>query len=146
MDNTTIEPDVYDKLEAILLKQDVPHWDWLRCKGTTPNVYQAIINAMHLASLQTPSNEKYWRERCELSELMYLKLNMGESHREIYEQWQRLKSTPIPIQTPCVELEKEVERLKGLIEKMYLKNYGHQWEDGSLTKESLQQFKTENNL
>jgi hypothetical protein len=26
---------------------------------------------------------------------------------------EELKSTPIPIQTPCVELEKEVERLKG---------------------------------
>jgi len=26
---------------------------------------------------------------------------------------------PIPIQTPCVELEKEVERLKGLIWEMY---------------------------
>ena len=29
------------------------------------------------------------------------------------------ESTPIPIQTPCVELEKEVERLKGLIFEMH---------------------------
>ena len=30
-----------------------------------------------------------------------------------------LKSTPIPIQTPCVELEKEVERLKGLLREFH---------------------------
>jgi hypothetical protein len=55
------------------------------------------------------------------------------------------QSTPIPILTPCVELEKEVERLKGLIEKMYIDHWRHRPSNKPLS-ETLLQFKTENNL
>jgi hypothetical protein len=72
-----------------------------------------------LASL-TPSNEKYWRERCEAAEGVIERFVVSPLHpdtsdngKKIFAEWQELKSTPIPIQTPCVELEKEVERLKG---------------------------------
>jgi len=55
------------------------------------------------------------------------------------------ESTPIPIQTPCVELEKEVERLKGLINDLLETGYSgleHEHEK----KEFIDKFKTENNL
>ena len=73
------------------------------------------------ASLQTPT-EKYWRGRCEAAEEVMETIppdvnwgNLGaiKDHEETYLKWSKLKSTPIPILTPCVELEKEVERLKG---------------------------------
>src|SRR6188768_2587945 len=80
------------------------------------------------ASLQTPSNENYWRERCEAAEkvIEFRELPHEEFYRrnefpnQVYRKWQELKSTPIPILTPCVELEKEVERLKGLIENLFI--------------------------
>jgi predicted RNase H-like nuclease (RuvC/YqgF family) len=82
-----------------------------------------------LASL-TPSNEKYWRERCEAAEGVIERFVVSPLHpdtsdngKKIFAEWQELKSTPIPIQTPCVELEKEVERLKGLIEMNWKEEY-----------------------
>ncbi len=32
--------------EEILLSKKVKYWDWLRMKGTTPSVYNAILEAM----------------------------------------------------------------------------------------------------
>lgn len=34
---------------------------------------------------------EYWNARCELSELMYSRLNMNEYHGEEYEKWEALK-------------------------------------------------------
>jgi len=56
---------------------------------------------------------------------------------EVYE-WLD-ESTPIPILTPCVELEKEVERLKGLIEKLHSEIAG-------ISPVLWLQFKKQNNL
>jgi hypothetical protein len=60
-----------------------------------------------LASL-TPSNEKYWRERCEAAEGVIERFVVSPLHpdtsdngKKIFAEWQELKSTPIPIQTPC---------------------------------------------
>ncbi len=36
----------YLSAEEVLLKIEVEYFDWLRCKGATPNVYNAIIRAM----------------------------------------------------------------------------------------------------
>ena len=36
----------YNKAEEILLNKKVKYFDWLRMKGVTPSVYQAIIEAM----------------------------------------------------------------------------------------------------
>jgi len=78
----------------------------------------------HNPSLQTPSNEKYWRERCEAAELLLSKINTGRPGiifvgvNEAREKWQQLKSTPIPILTPCVcesrvkELEEELRKVR----------------------------------
>jgi len=33
----------YEEIESIILSKEVPHFDWLRCKGTTPSVYHAIV-------------------------------------------------------------------------------------------------------
>lgn len=54
------------------------------------------------ASLQTPSNDKYWRERCEAAELILDHLQITKQQydpssqflKEIG-QWDKLKSTPI---------------------------------------------------
>lgn len=52
-------------------------------------------------------------------------------------------STPIPILTPCVELEKEVERLKGLIESAHEFGYKkYKWTMAA----SWQTFIEQNNL
>lgn len=46
----------------ILESKEVPHWDWLRMKATTPSVYNAIIEAM----------EDYKKAQClRLIEFMY---------------------------------------------------------------------------
>ena len=57
------------------------------------------------------------------------------------------------LQTPCVELEKEVERLKGLIEKQWevifystRPSSVHEGVMDELFKNQWQKFKTENNL
>ena len=95
------------------------------------------------------TNEKYWRERCEAAEAVIESYSEWDKafDFEKHSKWKQLKSTPIPILTPCVELEKEVERLKGLIEKAYRLGF----DSGMKTKVSdhnkiLEQFKTENNL
>ncbi len=65
------------------------------------------------------------------------------------------ESTPIPIPTPCVELEKEVERLKGLIKQRERSSHYTFYSDASTMtdhqiekqfKERWETFKTENNL
>ena len=50
---------------------------------------------------------------------------------------------PIPIQTPCVELEKEVERLKGLIVEFY---WGNIALPKSISPNGLQEFRNKHNL
>jgi hypothetical protein len=56
---STIPKEEYEELENILLKQEVKYWDWLRCKGTTPTVYQGIMNAMYEANqLATDGREE----------------------------------------------------------------------------------------
>ena len=107
--------------------------------------------AKFAASLQTPSND-YWRERCEAAELNTATYSEwqdeadGDDAQEYYHRWQEalkkwqaLKSTPIPIQTPYVELEKEVERLKGLISVALTT-------DPPRTIDEINKFKTEYNL
>ena len=91
---------------------------------------------VHQASLQTPSNVRwvkaserlpetsgkyYCKTFAHIKEIIWLNTALPGwdtlFKRDIAE-WLD-ESTPIPIQTPCVELEKEVERLKGLIWEMY---------------------------
>jgi len=110
-----------------------------------------LRNLFKAASLQTPSNE-YWRERCEAAEAVIDKFaaiplhpDVTERGKTIFNKWQKLKSTPIPILTPCVELEKEIERLKGLIEKA-LKTVFIWKQESDLTEAAWNKFKTENNL
>jgi hypothetical protein len=43
---TEITPEEYSQAESILLSKEVKYWDWLRMKGTTPDPYNAIIEAM----------------------------------------------------------------------------------------------------
>jgi len=59
----------------------------------------------HNPSLQT--NEKYWRERCEAAEMVIKwfprnELEVMWNAMAEFERWQELKSTIIPILTPCV--------------------------------------------
>ena len=69
------------------------------------------------------SSNAYWRKRCLAAE----KVIGNENKKYTYEtdtarkQWQQLKSqTPSPTgDRDCEELKKEVERLKGLIEKLF---------------------------
>ena len=115
MANATIESQIVDILEGYR-------------DGSYGDVYEC---ANKIASLQTPSNEKYaigfaeWlmenNYKWEIDDLVgycwYEENESGESKlyaaADLYNIYKQ--STPIPIQTPCVELEKEVERLKGLI-------------------------------
>jgi hypothetical protein len=142
---------------------------------------QLIKPAMiRYASLQTPSNVNMAKQEAIglakwIRNNRYEKyfVNLNESYFDINgqpitdEQLYNLykQSTPIPIQTPCVELEKEVERLKGkvnsltlsssinlkrrneLIEYLYKKaeNFSNVYDDEGIEK-NWQQFKTENNL
>jgi len=96
------------------------------------------------------NNYIYWESRCQAAEEVMETIppdvnwgNLGaiEDHEKAYMKWLKLKSTPIPIQTPCVELEKEVERLKGLIENAWLHGFNN---DTDITM--WETFKTENNL
>jgi hypothetical protein len=91
--------------------------DSMYMKGGNTDAEKAAFKLGFESALQTPSNEKYWRERCEAAEDMLEEIDKEITIRycNSYQKWQQLKSTPIPIQTPCVELEKEVERLKGLL-------------------------------
>jgi len=48
--------ETYEQIENILLGKEVKHLDWLRVKGTTPAMYQAIIEtASAYSSLQNQS-------------------------------------------------------------------------------------------
>jgi len=46
-----VEDENIDKinLELILISQPVKYFDWMRCKGNTPEMYEAILNAMQEA-------------------------------------------------------------------------------------------------
>ena len=93
MANTTIESQIVDILEGYR-------------DGSYDDVYEC---ANKISSLQTPSNEKYWRERCEAAERLLLQLENEEQEiAKNFREWQNLKSTPIPILTPC-ERVKELE-------------------------------------
>jgi len=96
----TIEDKKYDELESILLAIEVPHWDWLRCKGTTPNVYQAIIDAMFAASL---NRQGLTRVEDLIAELKTWVTANSENHTDmdiaywnVIKYLERLKSMPLP--------------------------------------------------
>lgn len=131
------------------------------------NRYQNVLdNLEYLDESIEPcatSSENYWKQRCELSELMYLKLNMSEYHGELYEEWEKLRQqTPSPTgDRDCEELKKEVERLKGEgdwayilkleteIERRYdlIKElFGGIGIGNEKSEKEWQTFKTENNL
>ena len=60
--------------------------------------------------------EKYWRERCEAAEehiTILCNYPKGKITTAAWKKWQELKSTPIPILTPCVEWVCECKREKG---------------------------------
>ena len=156
--NTTIE-DVLKKHVMKDKEMDANmFYDWSKQES-----YQLILAAMQeYASLQTPSNDKYWIERCEAAEEVIERFVVSPLHpdtsdkgKKVFAEWQELKSTPIPIQTPCVELEKEVERLKGLIKQRERSSHYTFYSHASTMtdhqiekqfKERWETFKTENNL
>ena len=144
MANTTIE-DVLKRYEKIPLymSQDDPEdngIDYMTCSD-------AKLFAKEWASLQTPSNEKYYvlyEGKDGRSETVsFIANSLGDCYKQFEAKLGNpapqiidIHSTPIPIQTSCVELEKEVERLKGLI----LRIYNHYY------PENLEQFKEKYNL
>jgi len=109
---------------------------------------ETLENYNRWASLQTPSNDKTVGD-CHI----FIIEQSGEkpagekySFDEVAELLKKFssQSTPIPIITPCVELEKEVERLKGLLIKEFNKSATYMNTKNRLM--ACEKFKTENNL
>ena len=109
--------------------------------------WDSIVAAMQEWASLTPSNEKYWRERCEAAEAVIEQTIYyhDRDFKQAEERWKHLKSTPIPL-TPCVELEKEVERLKGLIEGLKREQIWSTYKPTADQEKYWQNYKTENNL
>jgi hypothetical protein len=90
-------------------------WAWVRKNNQSiPDDVLDLMKDAAIEKLSTPipdtdgKEQDYWKERCEAAEAVIDKFaaiplhpDVTESGKTIFKQWQELKSTPIPILTPC---------------------------------------------